>query len=90
MRWSKRRRGSHTPSGNWKISMSHTPTRVVCRQRAHSTLNVASVVEGTVGRHHHIVGLWLGTREQGPLTQGIRHPVAPCCGHVVQAVCMAS
>ena len=40
MRWSKRPEGRHTPSGNWKMSRSSTPTCEVCRQRAHSTVKL--------------------------------------------------
>ena len=46
MRWSKRRRGSQTPMGNWKITMSRTPTCEVCLQRWHSTLKTPRSASG--------------------------------------------
>ena len=101
MRWSKRRRGSHTPSGNWKISRSSTPTELRQRCCRRACALDAGACHAGAARGRPRTGtlptsprqrraLAPGTREQGPLTQGIRRPVAPCCGHVVQAVCMAS
>jgi hypothetical protein len=46
MRWSNRRRGRQSPTGNWKINRSTTPTWDVWLHRWHSTVKAPRSAKG--------------------------------------------